>query len=128
MKKDGKHKVIVEILDRESPVTLLKKAVLSKLCHEQCILCVLSGDSHWIDQVGIFFYNEDFKDEVLVDSDYIVPNRAKNIFAKVLVPTNQRTSHRDKKYLLIKTDYLELGLPNVIFSWFICFKKAFLKR
>ena len=39
-----------------------------------------------LDQVGIFLYDEDFEDEVLMDSNYIVPNRAKNIFVRVLVP------------------------------------------
>jgi hypothetical protein len=124
-KEDSKHKVVVEIRDRESAKeddqTMLKKAILEKLCSEQRIqlLGLKNLDSvsnvPWLDQVGIFWYDEDFEDEVLMDSDYIVPNRAKNIFVRVLVPQKGNTSHTVESFSTCQTDNPNEGIfPSLI--------------
>jgi hypothetical protein len=64
-----------------------------------------------LDQVGIFLYDEDFEDEVLMDSNYIVPNRAKNIFVRVLVPQKGIPLIQLKGFLRVK-----LIIPMKVFS------------
>jgi hypothetical protein len=120
-KEDAKHKVVVEIRDRESAKdddqTMLKKAILEKLCSEQRIHLLGLKDLDSVsnvprlDQVGIFLYDEHFEDEVLMDSNYIEPNRAKNIFVRVLVPQKGNTSYTVERFSTCQTDH-----PNEVFS------------
>jgi len=63
-----------------------------------------------LDQVGIFLYDEDFEDEVLMDSNYIVPNRAKNIFVRVLVPQKGNTSHTVERFSTCQIDNPNEGI------------------
>jgi hypothetical protein len=92
---------------------MLKKAILEKLCSEQRIH--LLGLKHLdsvsnvprLDQVGIFLYDED---EVLIDSNYIVPNRAKNIFVRVLVPQKGNTSYTVERFSTCQTDNPNEGI------------------
>ena len=100
---------------------MLKKAILEKLCSEQRIH--LLGLKHLdsvsnvprLDQVGIFLYDEDFEDEVLMDANYIKPNRAKNIFVRVLVPQKGNTSYTVEKFSTCQTDNPNEGIfPSLI--------------
>jgi hypothetical protein len=81
-----------------------------------------------LDQVGIFLYDEDFEDEVLMDANYIKPNRAKNIFVRVLVPQKGNTSYTVEKFSTCQTDnpnegiFQSLIIHNVFLKSFTFFR------
>ena len=81
-------KEIVEIPSRHSltdpDLWVVKHMFLQKLASERKIH-LLGMDVVRVDQVQIYIFDEDFDDEFLMTQTYVIPDRAKNLIAKVVM-------------------------------------------
>ena len=84
----ARMKAIVDIPSRQSltdpDLWVVKHLFLKKLASESKIH-LLGLDAVRFDQVQIYIFDEDFGDEFLMTETYVIPDRAKNLIAKVVM-------------------------------------------
>ena len=84
----ARMKAIVDIPSRQSltdpDLWVVKHLFFKKLASESKIH-LLGLDAVRFDQVQIYIFDEDFGDEFLMTETYVIPDRAKNLIAKVVM-------------------------------------------